>query len=88
MCAIWFSVNESFVKINESLHCCKMLCIIVNYFGINGLIKSIILISDCELMLYAYFLSYGRYLREKMKSKINEASCPCQGEKEVQEKGH
>jgi len=27
-------------------------------------------------------------LREKMKSKINEASCPCQGEKEVQEKGY
>jgi len=27
-------------------------------------------------------------LREEMKSKINEASCPRQGDKEVQEKGY
>jgi len=65
MHVIYFSVNESFVA--SSLPTKGVLCRFVNYFGINGLIKSIILVSDCGHMLYVCFLSYGRYLREKMK---------------------
>jgi len=64
--AIWFSTNESFVKNFKSFHCLQMVCKIVNYFGINGLIKSIILVLDRE---YVGFLSYGpgvdMYLSER-----------------------